>query len=212
VKGWIHCVYTAEDSIVFGGNFLNSYNVRLQIICSRIEEECGIPFSERFPFFRELHWYTAMGLVMQLRSMFIALIDGFVKCYLDPLTQFSILELKNFIQLGKYLRKQLETEFKKPVQKMIFITSEGQETDPFRDWRELIFELLCLLDIRTMGMLERTELISYIPGSDKSKLIYLWERKYANYQHLGFVPKQQEKNSMMKGECRYCVNAYHQSL
>lgn len=29
--GWIHAVYTPQDSLVFGGNFLQSYNIPLQI-------------------------------------------------------------------------------------------------------------------------------------------------------------------------------------
>ena len=30
-EGWIHAVYTSEDSLVFGGNFLQSYNIKLQL-------------------------------------------------------------------------------------------------------------------------------------------------------------------------------------
>jgi hypothetical protein len=29
--GWIHAVYTPHDSLVFGGNFLQSFNIPLQI-------------------------------------------------------------------------------------------------------------------------------------------------------------------------------------
>lgn len=29
--GWIHAVYTPKDSIVFGGNFLHSLNISLQL-------------------------------------------------------------------------------------------------------------------------------------------------------------------------------------
>ncbi len=29
--GWIHAVYTPQDSIVFGGNFLQSFNIPLQL-------------------------------------------------------------------------------------------------------------------------------------------------------------------------------------
>ena len=29
--GWIHAVYTPKDSIVFGGNFLHSLNIALQL-------------------------------------------------------------------------------------------------------------------------------------------------------------------------------------
>ena len=30
-SGWIHAVYTPRDSLVFGGNFLHSYDIPLQI-------------------------------------------------------------------------------------------------------------------------------------------------------------------------------------
>lgn len=29
--GWIHAVYTPKDSLVFGGNFLHSLNIELQL-------------------------------------------------------------------------------------------------------------------------------------------------------------------------------------
>ena len=30
-SGWIHAVYTSQDSLVFGGNFLHSHNIGLQL-------------------------------------------------------------------------------------------------------------------------------------------------------------------------------------
>jgi F-box/leucine-rich repeat protein 10/11 len=30
-SGWIHAVYTPEDSLVFGGNFLHSFAIEKQI-------------------------------------------------------------------------------------------------------------------------------------------------------------------------------------
>ena len=36
--GWIHSVYTPEDSLVFGGNYLHSYNIPLQLRIHDIEE------------------------------------------------------------------------------------------------------------------------------------------------------------------------------
>ena len=31
LSGWIHSVYTSVDSLVFGGNFLHSFNIGLQL-------------------------------------------------------------------------------------------------------------------------------------------------------------------------------------
>ena len=35
--GWIHAVYTPEDSLVFGGNFLHALNIEGQIAISQLE-------------------------------------------------------------------------------------------------------------------------------------------------------------------------------
>ena len=36
--GWIHGVYTPEDSLVFGGNYLHCYNIPMQLRIHDIEE------------------------------------------------------------------------------------------------------------------------------------------------------------------------------
>ena len=55
-SGWIHAVYTPEDSLVFGGNFLHSYAIEKQIRVAQIEEITKVPQKFRFPFFTELQW------------------------------------------------------------------------------------------------------------------------------------------------------------
>lgn len=57
-SGWIHAVFTPEDSIVFGGHFLHSFNIERQLQVSHIEELTHIPNKFRFPFFTEMLWYT----------------------------------------------------------------------------------------------------------------------------------------------------------
>ncbi|KAI7902568.1 uncharacterized protein BX663DRAFT_62169 [Cokeromyces recurvatus] len=57
-SGWIHAVYTPEDSIVFGGNFLQSFNIQMQLKVDAIEEITGIPPKFRFPYFMRLNWYA----------------------------------------------------------------------------------------------------------------------------------------------------------
>ena len=37
-SGWIHAVFTPEDSLVFGGNFLHSFAIEKQIRVAQIEE------------------------------------------------------------------------------------------------------------------------------------------------------------------------------
>lgn len=55
-SGWIHAVYTPDDSLVFGGNFLHSFAIEKQIRVAQIEEITKVPQKFRFPFFTELQW------------------------------------------------------------------------------------------------------------------------------------------------------------
>lgn len=43
--GWIHAVYTSTDSMVFGGNFLHSFNIGLQLQCVIIHFLCLFVYS-----------------------------------------------------------------------------------------------------------------------------------------------------------------------
>ena len=47
-SGWIHAVYTPEDSLVFGGNFLHSFSATMQLDIYRIERETGV--SKKYTF------------------------------------------------------------------------------------------------------------------------------------------------------------------
>ncbi|CAD5121051.1 DgyrCDS9592 [Dimorphilus gyrociliatus] len=57
--GWIHGVYTPEDSLVFGGNFLHSFNIPLQIEIASLEDRTLVQNKFKFPFFTEMMWYCA---------------------------------------------------------------------------------------------------------------------------------------------------------
>ncbi|KAG6379102.1 hypothetical protein JVT61DRAFT_11538 [Boletus reticuloceps] len=57
--GWIHAVHTPVDSLVFGGNFLHSYNVATQLKVIEIEKTTRVPKKFRFPYFTKLCWYVA---------------------------------------------------------------------------------------------------------------------------------------------------------
>ena len=55
--GWIHGVYTQEDTIAVGGNFLHSGAIQMQIKCQRLELQSEDVTSDDFlfPHFRDLH-------------------------------------------------------------------------------------------------------------------------------------------------------------
>ena len=57
-SGWIHAVFTPEDSLVFGGNFLHSFAIEKQIRVAQIEEITKVPQKFRFPYFTELQWFA----------------------------------------------------------------------------------------------------------------------------------------------------------
>ena len=62
-SGWIHAVYTPDDSLVFGGNFLHSFAIEKQIRVAQIEEITKVPQKFRFPFFTELQWYVSYHFI-----------------------------------------------------------------------------------------------------------------------------------------------------
>nr|XP_039266845.1 lysine-specific demethylase 2B-like [Styela clava] len=65
-SGWIHAVYTPADSIVFGGNFLHSFNIPMQLRVAQLEERLHVPPRFRFPYFQEALWYTVERYVCNL--------------------------------------------------------------------------------------------------------------------------------------------------
>ncbi|XP_013168599.1 PREDICTED: histone lysine demethylase PHF8-like [Papilio xuthus] len=80
--GWIHAVLTPCDSLVFGGNFLHSYAVEMQLqiysiesgvespLCCRsyeLERRAETPTTLRYPLFETMHWYAAAHFLALLR-------------------------------------------------------------------------------------------------------------------------------------------------
>ncbi|XP_043216778.1 lysine-specific demethylase 7B-like isoform X2 [Amphibalanus amphitrite] len=67
-SGWIHAVYTPHDSLVFGGNFLCSLNVPIQLKVYELEKKSRTPLKFRFPSFETCHWLGARRLVEEMRD------------------------------------------------------------------------------------------------------------------------------------------------
>lgn len=59
--GWIHAVWTPEDSLVIGGNFLTRMNYAMQIRIAQIEKVTGVARKFRYPHFQKVLWYTALN-------------------------------------------------------------------------------------------------------------------------------------------------------
>ncbi|XP_073332705.1 lysine (K)-specific demethylase 2Aa isoform X4 [Pagrus major] len=65
-SGWIHAVYTPVDSMVFGGNFLHSFNIPTQLNICNIEDRTRVPVKFRYPFYYEMCWYVLERYVFSL--------------------------------------------------------------------------------------------------------------------------------------------------
>ncbi|XP_058237611.1 lysine (K)-specific demethylase 2Aa isoform X2 [Hemibagrus wyckioides] len=67
-SGWIHAVYTPVDTLVFGGNFLHSFNIPMQLNICNIEDRTRVPPKFRYPFFYEMCWYVLERYVYSLTN------------------------------------------------------------------------------------------------------------------------------------------------
>ncbi|PWN51311.1 Clavaminate synthase-like protein, partial [Violaceomyces palustris] len=65
--GWLHSVYTPEDTLVVGGNFLTDWNVATQLRVAEIEEQTKVPKKFRYPHLKRLSWYVASGWADRLK-------------------------------------------------------------------------------------------------------------------------------------------------
>ncbi|XP_078513673.1 lysine-specific demethylase 2A isoform X2 [Lissotriton helveticus] len=57
-SGWIHAVYTPTDTLVFGGNFLHSFNIPMQLRIYSVEDRTRVPNKFRYPYYYEMCWYV----------------------------------------------------------------------------------------------------------------------------------------------------------
>ena len=58
--GWIHSVWTPEDSLVIGGNFLTRIDYDLQLKVANVEKVTKVAPKFRYPFFQKVMWYTLL--------------------------------------------------------------------------------------------------------------------------------------------------------
>lgn len=67
--GWIHAVLTPFDSIVFGGNFLHSLNIPMQLHIYEIEKKVKTAEKFRYPRFETINWFAAKKLLQQINQL-----------------------------------------------------------------------------------------------------------------------------------------------
>lgn len=92
--GWIHAVFTPEDSVVIGGNFLHSFNVDTQLKVYKIEDETDVPLKFRFPYYKKMNWYAMINYDTYLTDS-------------DKRKALSRYELESMIVLARFLREEV---------------------------------------------------------------------------------------------------------
>ncbi|KAI9030664.1 hypothetical protein CLU79DRAFT_730933 [Phycomyces nitens] len=90
--GWIHAVYTPEDAIVIGGNFLHGINISTQLRIYDIEDATNVPQKFRFPFYKRINWYAAYN---------------YNKILQDSPGEMSPFELQGIASLAQFLQHDL---------------------------------------------------------------------------------------------------------
>ncbi|KAM9313004.1 lysine-specific demethylase 7A [Gastrophryne carolinensis] len=67
--GWIHAVFTSQDCMAFGGNFLHNLNIGMQLRCYEMEKRLKTPDLFKFPFFEAICWFVAKNLLETLKEL-----------------------------------------------------------------------------------------------------------------------------------------------
>ncbi|XP_043936030.1 histone lysine demethylase PHF8 [Protopterus annectens] len=67
--GWIHAVLTPVDCLSFGGNFLHSLNIDMQLKAYEIEKRLSTADLFKFPNFETICWYAGKHLLDTLRGL-----------------------------------------------------------------------------------------------------------------------------------------------
>ncbi|ANZ73386.1 BA75_01241T0 [Komagataella pastoris] len=67
-SGWIHAVFTPEDSLVIGGNFLSYLNIPTHLLIYDIEYKTKVPEKYKFPSFNKLIWLVGYFILKGLES------------------------------------------------------------------------------------------------------------------------------------------------
>lgn len=128
-SGWIHCVHTPQDSIVFGGNFLTLRDMKMQLKIYDIERVTKVPNKFRFPMFNKVIWLSAWYYSQHKEEMLKDVADDkvlaieIVDLWIKHLNDHYNLSLSN--QVAK---RSIPGSIKKPL---LFI-------EDLRKWKESI--------------------------------------------------------------------------
>jgi hypothetical protein len=164
--GWIHAVLTVQDSFVFGGNFLHLFNVKEQLDIRGLEKRLELGAAKSFPFFDELHFFTAVSCVMRLRDQ----------------SQTSSREFEGLLKLGQHLKSLCDELYGD-------LSWEVKSYDPQTEVQDSIFllvkELFCLIDLKRSCSVGRDLLGYSFPYEALDQVVDSF--KSLDYSDLRFV-------------------------
>lgn len=58
-SGWIHAVYTPEDAVIVGGNYLTLRDIPMHLVIYSLERDTHVPAKYRFPKFFKVLWLAS---------------------------------------------------------------------------------------------------------------------------------------------------------
>uniref|UniRef100_A0A0K0G382 JmjC domain-containing protein n=1 Tax=Strongyloides venezuelensis TaxID=75913 RepID=A0A0K0G382_STRVS len=92
--GWIHAVYTEEDTLMIGGNFITSAALETHIKILKSEQRQRAEAAYTYLYFKELMWYTVAATVYDVTGL----------NYIDY-KQFKNIEYVNMCQCESFYQK-----------------------------------------------------------------------------------------------------------
>ncbi|EDR11031.1 jumonji superfamily protein [Laccaria bicolor S238N-H82] len=108
--GWIHAVYTPVDTLVFGGNFLHTYNVSTQIKVRNIEIATQVPKKFRFPMFSRLCWYVGDKYLRDLKAHSMGIFSPRILAGIQALADFLVSEARALEQGSEQVKKEVKDQ------------------------------------------------------------------------------------------------------
>lgn len=148
--GWIHAVYTPEDALVFGGNFVTTASIVRQLQVFEIEERTKVRKIYRFPFFRQINWYFLCSLLKSAKKLFVErlpMCDVEMEEDEDVLAVCNQLRTKSVTYQLPYLLKacelwwsggKLEASERDAMQRAVQLTDRSSHAEVIDDWWRVV--------------------------------------------------------------------------
>jgi len=145
-SGWIHAVYTPEDALVFGGNFVTTSSIVRQLQVFEIEQRTRVRKIYRFPFFRQINWYFLCSLLKTATKVLVErrpMCDVEMEEEEDTLTLCNQLQTKSVTYQLPYLLKaceswwsdgNLEATERDAMQQAVQLTGRSSHAEVIDDW------------------------------------------------------------------------------